>query len=47
MPFGHQLTSATPDAEGIHLTAEGRTLVLTPEPLATTGPLPLQHTADG
>lgn len=30
LPFGHQLTSATPDAEGIRLTAEGRAVVLTP-----------------
>lgn len=30
LPFGHQLTSATPYAEGIHVNAEGRAVVLTP-----------------
>jgi hypothetical protein len=30
LPFGHKLTSATPYAEGIHMTAEGRAVILTP-----------------
>jgi hypothetical protein len=30
LPFGHQLTSATPDADGIRLQAEGTAIIVEP-----------------